>query len=67
MRALALFGRNWPVNRWTAERDIDGPAPAPFLSGYLPDETLRKIARKMRAQRAAGIAPGRRVIPVVAS
>lgn len=33
-----------------SERDIDGPPPAPFLRGYMPDETLRKIAHKMRRQ-----------------
>jgi len=63
-KALALFARNFDVSRWTAERDIDGPAPAPFLSGYLPDATIRKIATKMRAQRAAGLIPGKRVIQI---
>lgn len=64
--ALRLFKRNWSPDKWLAERDIDGPSPAPFLSGYLPDETVRKIAKKMRAQRIAGIVPGRRakVIPI---
>lgn len=59
-RALAMFSRNWSPERWTAERDIDGPAPAPFLSGYMPDETIRKIARKMRADRISGRIPGLR-------
>lgn len=63
-RALSIFARNWSPERWTAERDIDGPPPAPFLSGYLTDDTLRKIARKMRQQRASGILPGRRVIKI---
>lgn len=51
-RALKLFERNFDLSRWLAERDIDGPAPAPFLSGYLPDATIRKIAHKMRRQRS---------------
>lgn len=65
--ALRLFRRNWSPDKWLAERDIDAPPPAPFLSGYLPDATLRKIAHKMRAQRTAGIVPGRRAktIPIV--
>jgi hypothetical protein len=49
----------------TRERDVDGPSPAPFLSGYLSNDVLRKIARKMRAQRAAGrIARKRHVVPI---
>lgn len=64
-RALALFSRNWSPDKWTAERDIDGPSPSPFVSGYLPDDTLRKIARKMRAQRFSGLIPGRRVINIM--
>lgn len=50
--ALRLFLRNFPADKWLAERDIEGPSPAPWLSGYLPDATLRKIAHKMRRQRA---------------
>jgi radical SAM superfamily enzyme YgiQ (UPF0313 family) len=59
--ALRMFKRNWSPEKWLAERDIDGPSPAPYLSGYLPDATLRKMARKMRQQRAAGIVPGRKL------
>lgn len=59
--ALRLFQCNWPIERYTAERDIDGPAPQPHLSGYLPNDTLRKIARKMRADRATGRIPGKRI------
>jgi len=66
-KALALFQRNYDITRWTTERDIDGPAPAPFLSGYLPDATLRKIATKMRQQRADGVIPGKRRVITVAS
>lgn len=64
--ALRLFARNFNPDRWTTEMDIDGPSPAPWLSGYLPDATLRKIAHKMRAQRATGLAPGKRerIIPI---
>ncbi len=58
--ALRLFQRNFQIDKWTRELDVDGPSPAPWLSGYLPDETLRKIATKMRQQRAAGITPGKR-------
>ena len=58
--ALRLFSKNFDVTKWTAERSIDEPSPAPFLSGYLPDETLRKIARKMRHQRVNNIIPGKR-------
>lgn len=56
--ALRRFARHFDPARWTDERDIEAPPPAPFLTGYLPDETLRKIARKMRAQRTSGIVPG---------
>jgi len=66
-RALALFSRNWSPVRWTAELDIDGPSPAPFLSGYLADDTLRKIAHKMRRQRDSGVIPGKRIVSIVAS
>jgi hypothetical protein len=65
-RALALFSRNWSPVRWTAELDIDGPSPAPFLSGYLADDTLRKIAHKMRRQRDSGVIPGKRTVKIVA-
>ena len=63
-KAMALFQRNFDITRWTAARDIDGPPPAPFLSGYLSDDTLRKIAHKMRRQCTSGIVPGVRVIKI---
>jgi len=50
-RALAIFRKNWPIDKWVSERAIDGPGPVPFLSGYIPDATLRKIAHKMRRTR----------------
>lgn len=50
-QALKRFSANFQIDNWLAERDIDGPKPAPFLSGHIPDETIKKIARKMRAER----------------
>jgi len=66
VEGLIPYARNFNPDRWTTEMDIDGPSPAPWLSGYLPDATLRKIAHKMRAQRATGLAPGKRerIIPI---
>lgn len=47
----------WDVDWVVKERDIDSPSPAPFLSTYIGDATLRKIARKMRQQARGEIAP----------
>jgi hypothetical protein len=44
----------WDTDWVLAERDIDSPPPAPFLSTYLGNEVLRKIARKMRRQAQSG-------------
>jgi radical SAM superfamily enzyme YgiQ (UPF0313 family) len=48
--ALNLFSRNFNIERYTREMDIDGPGPTPWLEGYIPNATLRKIAKTMRSK-----------------
>jgi radical SAM superfamily enzyme YgiQ (UPF0313 family) len=50
-QALRIVRANFGIDKWVREYEIDGPSPAPFLSTYISDATLRKIAVKMRAQR----------------
>jgi hypothetical protein len=53
----------YDIDKVVAQRDIDGPSPAPFLRGYMPDETLRRIAHKMRRQALGDHqVPARRVV-----
>jgi radical SAM superfamily enzyme YgiQ (UPF0313 family) len=49
--ALKLFARNFDINKYIAELDINGLHPAGFVSGYLRDDQIKKIAYKMRRQR----------------
>lgn len=58
-RAMRIFCKNFDIRKWIDERNIDSTPPAPFLEGYLPNATLRKIAHKLRAQREIGIIPGK--------
>ena len=50
-KALAVFNKNFDINKWLAERDIDTGSPAPWISSYIKPDIIRKIAHKMRKER----------------
>jgi hypothetical protein len=47
---------NFDITPYLRAYDPDEPHPAWFLSGYAPPDTMRKVARKMRAESAAALA-----------
>jgi len=51
--ALKLFSRNFDINKYVKELDIEEQHPAHFVNGYLRQAQIKKIAHKMRRQRNA--------------